>query len=123
MISSKWDENANKTVFMCFKQKEIIFTQSGNSLKLGDQFTYLSSNISSTQSDVNICLANACNAIDRLSIIWKSNLSDEIKWDILQAVAMSILLYRCTTWTLTKYIEKKLDENYTRMLHAVLNKS
>ena len=34
----------------------------------------------------------------------------------------SILLYGCTTWTLTKQLEKKLDGNYTRMLRAILNK-
>ena len=36
---------------------------------------------------------------------------------------MSILLYRCTTWTLTKRREKKLDGNFTKMLWAVMNKS
>ena len=36
---------------------------------------------------------------------------------------MSILLYGCTTWTLTKRVEKKLDGNCTRMLWAILNKS
>ena len=40
-----------------------------------------------------------------------------------QAVVTSILLYGCTTWTLTKRLEKKLDGNYTRMLCAILNKS
>ena len=40
-----------------------------------------------------------------------------------QAVVVSILLYGCTTWTLTKRLEKKLDGNYTRMLRAILNKS
>ena len=34
-----------------------------------------------------------------------------------------ILLYGCTTWTSTKRMEKKLDDNYTRMLLAILNKS
>ena len=34
-----------------------------------------------------------------------------------------MLLYGCTTWTLTKRLEKKLDGNYTRMLRAILNKS
>ena len=34
-----------------------------------------------------------------------------------------MLLYGCTTWTLTKRLEKKLDDNYTRMLRAILNKS
>ena len=38
-------------------------------------------------------------------------------------VVVSILLYGCTTWTLTKRLEKKLDGNYTRMLWAILNKS
>ena len=33
------------------------------------------------------------------------------------------LLYGCTTWTLTKRLEKKLDGNYTRILRAILNKS
>ena len=33
----------------------------------------------------------------------------------------SILLYGCTTWTLTKRLEKRLDGNYTRMLWAILN--
>ena len=32
---------------------------------------------------------------------------------------MSILLYRCTTWTITKRMEKKLDGNYTRLLRAI----
>ena len=36
---------------------------------------------------------------------------------------MSILLYGCTTWTLTKRLEKKLDDNNTRMLRAILNRS
>ena len=39
-----------------------------------------------------------------------------------QAAVESILLYGCTTWTLTKRLEK-LDGNYTRMLRAILNKS
>ena len=29
----------------------------------------------------------------------------------------------CTTWMLTKRLEKKLDGNYTRMLQVILNKS
>ena len=40
-----------------------------------------------------------------------------------QVAVVSILLYGCTTWTLTKRLEKKLDCNFTRMLPAILNKS
>ena len=36
---------------------------------------------------------------------------------------MSVLTYRCTTWTLTKCIDKKVDGDYTKMLCAVSNKS
>ncbi len=56
-------------------------------------------------------------------IIWKSDLTDEMKRSFFQAAVVSILLYGCTTWTLTKRLEKKLDDNYTRMLRAILNKS
>ena len=46
-----------------------------------------------------------------------------MKRSFFQAAVVSILLYRCTTWTLTKRLEKKLDGNYARMLRAILNKS
>ena len=46
-----------------------------------------------------------------------------MKRSFFQAAVASILLYGCTTWTLTKRLEKKLDGNYTRMLLAILNKS
>ena len=39
------------------------------------------------------------------------------------AAVVSILLYGCTNWMLTKRLAKKLDGNYTRMLRAILNKS
>ena len=46
-----------------------------------------------------------------------------MKRSFFHAVVVLILLYGCTTWTLTKRLEKKLDGNYTRMLRAILNKS
>ena len=39
-----------------------------------------------------------------------------------QAAVMSVLLYGCTKWTLTRCIEKKLDGNRTRMLRTIFNK-
>ena len=57
-----------------------------------------------------------------LSVIWKLDLTDEII-QFFQAAAVSIILYRCTAWTLTKFMEKKVDGNYPRMLRAILNKS
>ena len=46
-----------------------------------------------------------------------------MKRSFFQAAVVSILLHGCTTWTLTKQVEKKLDSNYTRILQAILNKS
>ena len=110
--------NAHKTEFMCFNQKGDISTLDGTSLKLVDKFTYLGSSVSSTEKDIDTRLTKAWTAIDRLSIIWKSNLTDKMKRSFFQASVVSILLYGCTTWTLTKQLEKKLDGNYTRMLRV-----
>ena len=77
----------------------------------------------STEKDIKTRLTKAWTAINRLSTIWKSDLTDKMKRSFFQAAVTSILLYGCTTWTLTKRLEKKLDGNYTRMLRAILNKS
>ena len=50
-------------------------------------------------------------------------LSDKVRCNFFQATVVLILLFGCTTWTLTKRIEKKLDVNCPRMLRAILNKS
>ena len=113
--------SANTTEITCFTHEGPISTVSGKPLILVDQFTYLGSNISSTESNINIHLAKAWIAIDRLSIISKSDVFDKIKRDFFQAVAVSILLYECTTWTLAKRIGKMLNRYYTK-IHAFLNK-
>ena len=112
-----------KTEYMCFNQRGDFFTLKGGSLKLVDKFTYLGSSVSSTETDINRRLAKAWTAIDRLSVVWKSDLTDRIKHSFFQATVVSILLYGCTTWTLSKRMEKKLDGNYTRILREISNKS
>ena len=115
--------NAHKTEYMCFNQTGDISTLVGSSLKLVGRFTYQGSSVSSTEKDIDTQLTNAWTAIDKLSIIWKPDLTDKMKRRFFQAAVVSILLYGCTTWTLTKRMKKKLDGNYTRMLRAILNKS
>ena len=115
--------NAHKTEHMCYNQTGDISTLDETSLKLEDQFTYLGSSVSSIEKDIDSRLTKAWIAIDRLSIIWKSNLTDKMKNSFFQAAVVSILLYGCTTWTLTKRLKKKLDGNYTRMLREILNES
>ena len=108
---------------MCYNQTGDTSTLEGTPLKLVDKFTYLGSSVESTEKDIETRLAKAWTAINRLSTIWKSDLTDKMKRSFFQAAVTSILLYGCTTWTLTKRLEKKLDGNYTRMLRAILNKS
>ena len=64
--------NANKIDFISFTQKRAISSLSGKTLKFVDQFIYFGSNISSTESDVNI--------------------GNKIKRDFFQAVAVSQLV-------------------------------
>ena len=115
--------NAYKTEYICFNQAGDISTLEGTSLKLVDKFTYIGSSVSSTEKDIDTRLTKAWTAIDKLSIIWKSDLTDKRKRSFFQVAVVSILLYGCTTWTLTKRLEKKLDSSYKRMLREILNKS
>ena len=111
------------TEYKYFNQTGDISTLNGSSLKLVDKFTYQGSSVSSTKININTRLAEAWTANDSLSVIWKLDLTDKIKLSFCQAAVSSMLLYGCTIWTLTKRMEENLDDNYTRMLRAILNKS
>ena len=115
--------NVDKTEYMCFKQRGDISLLNESSLKLVDKFTYIGSSVSSIEVDSNTRLAKPWTAIDRISIIWSSDMTDKIKRCFFQGPVVSILLYGCTTWMLTKRMEKKLDSNHTKMLRATLNMS
>ena len=73
---------------------------------------YIGNKISSTRSDLY-----------RLLIVRKPDIYNKQKQDVFQAVVVSRLLYRCITWTPAKSTEKDRDRNYTRIIHAVLNKN
>ena len=71
--------NAHKTEYLCYNQTGDISTLDGTSLKLVDKFTNLGSRVSSTEKDIDTRLTMPWTAIDRLSIIWKSDLTDKMK--------------------------------------------
>ena len=112
--------NAHKTEYMCLNQRGDISTL--GSVKLVDKFTYLGCSVSSTEKDIDTRLAKAWTSNDRLSVIWKSDLTDKMKRSFFQAAVLSILLCGCTTWTLTKRMEKKLD-NIEQVLEATPHKA
>ena len=88
---------AHKTEYMYFNQKGDISTLNGSSLKLVAKFTYQESSVLSTKTNINTQLAKAWTAIDRQSVIWKSDLTNKIKRSLFQAAVVPTLLYGCTT--------------------------
>ena len=104
--------------YMCYNQTGDISTLDGTPLKLVDKFTYLGSSVASTEKDIDTRLTKAWTATNRLSIIWKSDLTDKMKRSFFQAAVTSILLYGCTTWT--REAGRQLHKNAACNLEQVL---
>ena len=85
---------------MCFNENQTrdTSTLTDSSLKLVDKLTYLGSSVSSTENDINTPRAKAWSAIDWLSVIWKSDLSDKIKHNFFQAAVLSLLYIDAPHW-------------------------
>ena len=81
-----------------------ISTLNNSSLKLVDKLTYLRNSVSSTETDSNTQLAKAWTAIDRLSVIWKSDLTDKMKCSFFQAA----VVLQISTCTATYHPSRKL---------------
>ena len=113
----RWD--AHKTEYMCYNQTGDISTLDGTPLKLVDKFTYLGSSVVSTEKDIDTRLTKAWTAINRLSIIWKSDLTDNMKRSFFQAAVASILLYGCTNETAGE-ARRQLHKNAANNLEQVL---
>ena len=113
--------NASKTEHINFNQEGTIKTKAGNSIKAVENFIYLGSESNSTEKELKIRIAKAWAALNKMNSVWKSNLPNKLKREFFRATVEKVLLYGATTWTLTKYLESKLDGTYTRMLRAILN--
>ena len=98
---------------MCFNQTGDISTLDGTSLKLVDKFTYLESSVSSTEKDIDTRLTKAWTAIDKLSIIWKSDLTDKMNSQFLPSCG------RVDTAVSMHYLDanKTAGEEARRQLH------
>ena len=107
--------------FFYQNQRLDISTLKGSSLKLVDKFNYLGSSVSTKENDIKTRLAKIWSAIDWISVIWGSDLSDKIKCIFSLPAVLSIIQYGCTVWTLKKRWEKMLESNCTRMLRALMN--
>ena len=107
--------NADKTKYMCFNHlhtKGWAFESSGQvHLQVSPQLRMIS---------------KAWITINWQSVIWKSDRTDKIKRSFFQGAVVSTLLYGCTTWTLTKRMEKShknAASNIEQVLEAALHKA
>ena len=105
--------NTHKTEYMCYNQTGDISTLEGTPLKLVDKFTYLGSSVESTEKDIETRLTKAWTAINRLSVIWKSDLTDRMKRSFFQAAVTSIL----AIWLHYMDANKTAGEEARRQLH------
>ena len=89
-----------------------------------NNFTYLSSNISSSgyiYHDINNRLGKASSAFQKLNNIWQSNkIETNIKVSLYNSLILSVALYACETWKITKKIAHKLDTFHQRCLRKIL---
>ena len=114
--------NEVKTEYMSFNQPDgYLITLYGKELKRVKDFLYLGSWVETSEKDITTRIAKAWAALSKMDTTWKSNINRELKIRFFRATVETVLLYGCTTWTLTKALETKLDGAYTRLLRAALN--
>ena len=66
-------------------------------------------------------LASAWIACNKMRKVWTSKLPWATKIRLFRATVESVLLYGSKTWTVTKKLEKSVNECYARMLGTALN--
>ena len=97
----------------------IISPQNGGSQKLLDKFTYLGNGVPSIEIGISLRRNGLLSISYRL---YGSRIYPMKKRNFFQGAVVLMLPYRCTSWTLTKRTEKKIEKNCTKKLQATLNK-
>ena len=64
-------------------------------LRLFNKLTYLGRYFSLTKTHISICIGKEWTATDLMSLVGTSDLSDKIKQDFFQAVAIFVLQHDC----------------------------
>ena len=75
----------------------------------------------STEADLKSRKSVAWKPLNSMSTMWKSHISNSLKWNFCQATVETVLLYGCKAWTLTSALERSLNGCYTHMLRAVVS--
>lgn len=78
--------NPYKTEFIGHNQQSSIQNVSGESIKSIKSFTYLGSETNFIEKGVEIRIDKACTALEKMDLIWKSNLSDNLMQKVFRAI-------------------------------------
>jgi hypothetical protein len=115
--------NIDKTKFLALpRQASDIILADGSRIQQVEDFKYLGSMINSALTDINIRRGMAWGAFWDMSKIWKSaDIPLTLKVRIFNATCLSVLLYGCETWPLTKQICARLDSFATSCFRYMLN--
>ena len=89
--------------------RDVMSSQNGERINLD-------SYIASTEHDINVILEKSWSALNQLSNIWKSRLTQNVKRNFFRATVKYVLVYGAITWILTSTLGKKVDGAYTCML-------
>ena len=82
------------------RQQGNLTTLDNSKLRKVNDFKYLSSWIDQTKKDLEIRKGKAWAASNKLTAVWKSNLSRDLKICFLRASVESVVLNRSESWTL-----------------------
>ena len=73
------------------------------------------------KTEIHICIATATAVMARLTMVWKSNISFQTKFKLYKSLVISILLYRCETWTLLAETERQIQAFENKCLRKFLH--
>ena len=117
--------NIGKTKSMCINPtNNRTFSIDGEDIEEVNGFTYLGSDVNKgggAAEDIRRRIGKACAAFYRLNKVWRnSNIFTRTKVRILMSNVVSVLLFGCESWRMTKGDESKLDVLLHRWLRRIL---
>ena len=100
------------------------FTVSNKSLEFVDNFLYLGAKIDASggaAADVKNRINSATTAFYRLNKVWRSrSMSNHLKFKLYNSNVVSVLLYGCETWRMTKVDMDKLEVFHMNCCRRIL---
>ena len=95
----------------------------GQCIEPVESFTYLGSKVAAfggTDEDIDIRLNKALRAFGMMSSIWRNpSISRRLKIRLFKSNVLSVLLYGCSTWRVTKSLTSKLQVFINRCLRNI----